>query len=168
MKESPNISDTCKNLIQWQAYYDADMMGIVVESLIEKYDEEAFDIIMDAMLEKGRSDAEELKECGIKFNSFAEFGRYFSSSLNGIVNSILSPKLPMEVEMDRVILTHTACARDEAWKARGYSPEMRQRLCDLYFGSFEAYLRGFFPDIKIIKEKLLPKGDEVCRIVFER
>jgi hypothetical protein len=67
-----------------------------------------------------------------------------------------------------VILTHTDCMRCSEWRKVGLSNEMIQKLCDLYFGSFETYMRQIFPDIQVIKEKLIPKGDDVCKIVFKK
>jgi hypothetical protein len=121
------------------------------------------------MFMKGKFDAKELKEHGITFKSFRDFGMFFGTSLNGMVNSIISPKQKMEVVSENeVVLTHTACIRCSEWEKLGLSDEMKMRLCDLYFGSFEAYLREIFPGIKVVKEKLIPKGDDVCRIVFRK
>jgi len=161
--------DECKELILFVASYDAAILGFTVKAIMEKYGEEGYNIIKEAMFRKGKLDASELKEHGITFKSFREFGMFFGTSLNGIVNSIISPKQKMEiVSENEVVLTHTACIRCSEWDKIGLPDEMKLRLCDLYFGSFEAYMREIFPEIKVIKEKLIPRGDDVCRIVFKK
>lgn len=162
-------SNECKELIRFTAAYDAAILGLLTKAIEERYGEEGYNIIREAMYRKGRLDAAELKEHGITFNSFGEFGRFFSTSLNGVVNSIISPKEKMEIRGEsEVVLTHTDCIRCQEWRKLGLNNEMMQKLCDLYFGSFEAYMREIFPDIEVVKEKLIPRGDEVCRIVFKR
>ncbi len=161
--------DECKDLIRFLGSYDAAILGLSVNSIVERYGRDGYDIIKDAMYMKGKLDAKELKDHGITFNSFREFGMFFGTSLNGIVNSIISPKQKMEVVSENeVVLTHTDCVRCREWKKLGLSDDMMLKLCDLYFGSFEVYMREIFPDISINKEKLIPCGDDVCRIVFRK
>ncbi len=162
-------SEECKELIRFLGAYDAAILGLTVHAIQDKYGEEGYNTIKEAMFQKGKLDASELKEHGITFKSFREFGMFFGTSLNGIVNSIISPKQKMEVVSENeVVLTHTDCIRCREWKKLGFSNEKMQKLCDLYFGSFEAYMRELFPDIRVVKEKLIPRGDEVCRIVFKK
>jgi hypothetical protein len=161
--------DECKELIRFIGSYDAAILGFSVQAIMERYGEEGYNIIKEAMFRKGKLDASELKERGITFRSFREFGMFFATSLDGIVNSILSPKQKMEiVSENEVVLTHTACILCSEWDKIGLPDEMKQRLCDLYFGSFEVYMREIFPEIEVIKEKLIPRGDDVCRIVFKK
>ncbi|HWQ95769.1 MAG TPA: L-2-amino-thiazoline-4-carboxylic acid hydrolase [Candidatus Methylomirabilis sp.] len=161
--------DECKELIRFIGSYDAAILGFTVQAIMERYGEEGYNIIKEAMFRKGRLDASELKEHRITFGSFREFGMFFGTSLNGIVNSIISPKQKMEiVSENEVVLTHTACIRCSEWDKIGFADEMKLRLCDLYFGSFEAYMKEIFPEIRVIKEKLIPRGDNVCRIVFKK
>jgi hypothetical protein len=160
--------DECKELILFVASYDAAILGLTVKAIMEKYGEEGYDIIKEAMFKKGKLDATELKEHGITFKSFREFGMFYATSKDGIVNSIISPKQKMEiVSENEVVLTHTACILCSEWEKIGLPDEMKLRLCDLSFGTFEAYMREIFPEIKVIKEKLIPRGDDVCRIVFK-
>lgn len=162
-------SDECKELIRFIGSYDAAILGLTVEAIQEEYGDKGYDIIKEAMFQKGKLDAMELKELGITFKSFRDFGMFFGTSLNGIVNSIISPKQKMEVVSEKeVVLTHTACIRCSEWEKLCLSDEMKLKLCDLYFGSFEAYLREIFPGITVLKEKLIPRGDDVCRIVFKK
>ncbi len=161
--------DECRELILFLGAYDAAILGMTTKAIMERYGEEGYNTIKEAMFRKGKFDARELKEHGITFKSFREFGMFFGTSLNGMVNSIISPKQKMEVVSENeVVLTHTACTRCSEWEKLGLSDEMKLRLCDLYFGSFESYLREIFPGIKVVKEKLIPKGDDVCRIVFRK
>lgn len=161
--------EECKELIRFLGAYDAAILGLAMQAILDRYGEEGYNTIKGAMYRKGELDAKELKEHGVTFKSFREFGMFFGSSLNGVVNSIISPKQKMEVVSENeVVLTHTDCIRCREWGKLGLSNEMAMKLCDLYFGSFEAYLREIFPDIRVVKEKLIPRGDDVCRIVFRK
>ncbi len=164
-----NSGEECKELIRFLGGYDAAIMGLAVQAIVSRYGEEGYDAIKESMYRKGELDARELKEHGVTFKSFREFGMFFGTSLNGVVNSIISPKQKMEVVSENeVVLTHTDCIRCREWRKLGLPDEMAMKLCDLYFGSFEAYLREIFPDIYVVKEKLIPRGDDVCRIVFRK
>lgn len=161
--------EECRELIRHQGAYDSALLGLVVRAIENKYGEEGYNIIKEAMYEKGRLDAAELKEKGVKFSSFREFGMMFGKSPSGKVNSIIAPKQKMEIRSEKeVVLTHTGCIRCSEWKKLSMDRNMNLKLCDLFFGAFETYVRGFFPDMRVVKEKLIVNGDDICRIVFKK
>ncbi len=161
--------EECKELIRHQGAYDSAILGLVAMAIEKKYGEEGYNIIKEAMFEKGKLDAAELMKKGIKFSSFREFGMMFGNSSSGKVNSIIAPKQKMEIRSEKeVVLTHTGCIRCSEWEKLGMDKNMNLKLCDLFFGAFETYVREFFPGMRVSKEKLIAKGDYICRIVFTR
>ncbi|MDW7776025.1 MAG: hypothetical protein SCH39_06800 [Methanosarcinales archaeon] len=163
-----NTEGNCQEFIHFMGHDNAAMFGTIINEIYKIYGTDGLKAIERAMEQKGRLDALTLKDSGITINSFKDFGKYYGMSLRGQVNSIISPTKMEIISPDEVVLVHTSCTKYHAWKDIGLSAEMVRETCRLYFKATESLFFELFPDAKMVKETLIPNGDDVCRIRFKR
>lgn len=167
-KKGGNKAEINKELIDFMGYEFSSTFGLLVNEIYNTYGAEGLTIIEKAMEKKGQLAAIEMKNAGIEINNFIDFGRHYGKSLRGQANSLVSNTNIEVISPDEVVLVHTSCNKFEAWRELGLPAEIITEICRLNFKATESLFFEFFPDAEMIKESLIPRGDQACRIRFKR